>query len=516
MPNISSTIWYGTFHEPEPGGTLHLRPALNWIVVLACFAAFRFLLPFRPTDADMVHSGIVDALANSLLWGRQSLIASFEFPTFVTICLMFAEQVAKILPTSGTRLLVVLAQTWTFFYLLRIPSSIRGRIVTTATFLALVTSAEFQAVFFRSDPNWISTVPIAGALYHLTRWQQYNALRDAILLAVCCGLLAFCGPSGLVCGLALLCVATLNIQRLPRLYDTQNMKGVGLLLWAPLVYCLMLLLLANWLIMRDGFFPIRSLAPALSRDMLLALPRRIVGAGLRMPWICVGGLIISLCSVVGRRRVAAEGLAAGLVALFLLEAVFGQTPVHVPGGYLIRMILGVSAVLFPGLFLFELFESSWQRNATIALTGATLFAGIAFPRRQALPDSDLLGTPPTMDEVISLIDFYWQDARIAVFGTRAPAAFFDPDEKRFILRMDFYEDILLQQAMEEQLYLLVPPNDGRFYAPASDLADIHEGGADWLLIEHAWRSGWQLWRCVIYDPPEEESSSNPKNQRPNI
>lgn len=481
----------------------HLRPAIGWMLVLAAFAVMRLAMPFQASDAGMVHDRIVDALGNSLLWGRQALIASFEFPTFVTICLFFARQAARILPLEGIRLLVVCAQTWTFFYLLRIPGSTRGRIVTTVTFLALTTSPEFQAVFFSDDPNWISTVPIASALYHLIRWQRYSSLRDAIILAVCCGLLVFCGPAGLVCSLTFLIVGTLNIRSLPRLYDTQNMKGVGLLLWAPFCYCTMLLFLANWLIMRNAFFPLQSLAPALSPSRLRALATVLPKALLGMPWICVGGLVMALCSVVGRKRVAAEGLGAGLVALFLLKGLFGGTPVYVPGTELFSLIFGVWAILFPGLFLFELFDARWQRQAAILVTVATLFAGIAFPRPLALPAKDLFGTPPDTGEIKSAIDFYWDDARIAVFGPRASAFYFDGGEHRFIARVDFHPRELAAKAATEQLYLLVPPDDGRFYGQNTPMQAIHSQGAAWLLAERAWESGWQLWRCVLYDPPPE-------------
>ncbi len=506
MANLAMTIWRGTFHDGEDTQGAHLKPALTWVLVLAAFALARLAMPFEATDTALVHRRIVDSLAASQMWGRQALIGSFEFPTLVTLCLLFADQLGKLLPITPAHLLVVGAQTWTFFYLLRIPSTGRGRVVTSVTFLAMATSREFQAIFFTNDPNWIATVPLASALYHLIRWQRHNALRDAIVLAVNCGLLVFCGPAGLVGALVLLCVGSLNLRRLPKLYDTQNMKGVNLLLWAPFGYCLVLLLLANWLIMRDAFFPLRKLAPALLPEALAAFPATLGETIMATPWICLGGLAIALCSVVGRPRVAAEGLAAGLIALILLDAVFGAGPVFIPGSSLFRLVLGIGAVLFPGLFLFELFDTPWQRNATILITGLTLFASIAFPNLPAQPEKDLRGEPPTVDEVTAAVDHYWARARVAVFGMQAPASFFDGQEKRFMARADFYESELVELAGREQVYLLIPPDDGRFYARQSRLAEIHAQGAAWLLLEKAWESGWQLWRCVIYDqPPEPES-----------
>ena len=31
------------------------------------------------------------------------------------------------------------------------------------------------------------------------------------------------------------------------------------------------------------------------------------------------------------------------------------------------------------------------------------------------------------------------------------------------------------------------------------MAEIHAHGKPWLLLEHVWPGGWQLWRCVV--PP---------------
>jgi hypothetical protein len=510
MPIRSSTIWYGTLQQR---GEREWRstPLLAWTGALALFALLRLLLPFHETDAALVHERIVEGLESGLLWGRQGLLGSLEFPTLPTLCLLACRQIAAPLPVGGTHLLVTLAQTWTFFYLLRIPQTLKGRVLTIATFAALLMGRSFQSAFFASDPNWVVAVPVASALYHLIRWQQFNALRDAILLAVGCGLLAFCGPAGIVCALVLLCVGTVNIRRLPKLYDTQNMDGVALLLWAPLAYGVVLLFLGNWLIMGNAFYPFGSLASALAPENLVALPGNIVKAVRAMPWVGWGGLAIAICAVLGRRRVAAEGLAAGLIALLLTQAVFIDTPVHLAAGTLTAIILGVSATLFPGLFLFELFDAQWERQLSITLTALTIFACIALPRPQD-GGKALFGTPPPPDEVEDFIDTYWRDARIAVFGMRASARYFDPSEERFLLRVDFYEGELLERAREEQMYLLIPPDNGRFYAPGSKLSELHAHGADWLLLEKSWNSGWQLWRCIVYDQPVETPTPGAKTQ----
>ncbi|MDT8391975.1 MAG: hypothetical protein RRC34_15855 [Lentisphaeria bacterium] len=504
MTDLSAKIWYGG--EPATGAARHRQTAMIWFAIALGFTAARLCLPVHATDSALIHTRIIEALGHSHIWGRQALISSLEFPTFTTICLLFTNQVAQFTPFTAATLLTALSQTWAFCYLLRIPQSLKGRLITGVTLGILGMSPEFQTAFLTDDPNWAAAVPVASALYHLVRWQRDNSLRDAVVLGGACGLLVFCGPVGLVTALVFLLVSTLNIRRLPRLYDTQNMTGVPFLIWAPFGYCLVLLFLANWLIMGNPFYPLVSLAPALTPAALSALPGSIPLSLVALPRLCVGGLVIAFFSVAGRRKVAAEGVAAALIALFALGVLFADTPVFMPGLHAQQLILAVTAVLFPSLFLFEQYQTSWKRHAAMFLMAATIFVTIAVPKSWILPETQLVGSPPSVEEVISVTDFYWRDGRIAVFGMRAPGVFFDSDEKRFIKRVDFFEEDLKADTLKEQLYLLIPPDDGRFYPPASSLAHLHAEGADWLLLEKAWPSGWQLWRGLLYDPPATDDS----------
>lgn len=510
MTDLSSKIWYGG--EPESTTGRRRQIALLWVATLLLFFIGRLCLPFHPTDAALIHSRLLEALAHSHLWGRQGLISSLEFPTFTTICLLFARQAARFTPVTAAVLLTALSQTWAFSYVLRIPQTLNSRLITAVTLVLVGMSPEFQAVFLTDDPNWATAVPVASALYHLVRWQRKNSLRDAVVLGGACGLLVFCGPVGGVTALVFLLVSTLNIRRLPRLYDTQDMSGVPFLIWTPFGYCLILLFLMNWLIMNNPFYPLFSLSAGLTPEAIAALPSVFLPQLARLPRLCMGGLAIAFISVAGRRKVAAEGVAAGLIALFALEVLFGNSPVFMPGLKIQQLILGVTAVLFPSLFLSEQYRVSWKRYAAILLTAGTIFVTIALPNANQ-PEADLMGDHPGRDEVISVTDRYWRDGRIAVFGMRPPAVYFDAAEKRFIKRVDFYEDQLKAATGHEQLYLLIPPSDGRFYSPESSLARLHREGADWLLLEKAWPSGWQLWRGLLYDPPPgDERMRSPAGQ----
>jgi hypothetical protein len=111
---------------------------------------------------------------------------------------------------------------------------------------------------------------------------------------------------------------------------------------------------------------------------------------------------------------------------------------------------------------------------------------------------------PQAQELLDFIDQYWPDSRIILVGSRLPAIYPDPEAKRFVSKIDFNERDFLAQAAEEQLHILVPPPDGRFYPPQNSiLADIHKNGRDWLFLEKVFPNDWQLWRSTI--PPKGES-----------
>ena len=126
--------------------------------------------------------------------------------------------------------------------------------------------------------------------------------------------------------------------------------------------------------------------------------------------------------------------------------------------------------------------------------------GIKFEDR--LCDS-LVSKTPSVQEITEYIDEFWPLSRVMLYGLRLPIRYPDSKEKRFVARLDYQEADLLQQAQDEQLHILVPPPDGIFYpAKGHPLADIHENGRPWLLLEKTW-GGWQLWRVAI--PPVHES-----------
>ena len=170
------------------------------------------------------------------------------------------------------------------------------------------------------------------------------------------------------------------------------------------------------------------------------------------------------------------------------------------------------------LGLFAYFPSKTSRYATYAAAACTIVAACIFsdinqsieiskdPEKQqeetSLPAE--AADAPKAQELLDFIDQYWPDSRIILVGSRLPAIYPDPEAKRFVSKINFNEKDFLAQAAEEQLHILVPPPDGRFYPlQNSILADIHKNGRDWLFLEKVFPNDWQLWRSTI--PPKGES-----------
>ncbi len=494
MPNSSSTTpWYGNLPPQPPGPRAFVVPALVWGGILLVLAAVRLALPFYDTDAQFVHGRIVEALAAGRVWGRQAMVGSLEFPPLPTLGMMFARPLGLACGLPAGSVLVVIAQVWAAYYVLRIPQTARGRAVTVASLLVLVVCPQARRLLLSADPNWIAAVPAACALSHLVRWQQAPALRDLVLLAVCNGFLVLCGPAGMLLALALGVVVHAQAGRLAGPGGLADTRGVRPLLWAPPVYAVVLILLGNWLVMNDFLFPWRR-----PFDALLSLGARLPRAAVL--WIPLGGLAMAVVGRARLREAAANGVALGLVGLAACGRMWEAMRVLLPGGGILLVVVGLCGLLGPGFHAFERLTRPWQRQAVPLLLAATVFAAFAFAPPPP-PPARLLSAPPTAAAVTAMADRYWANARIMVCGLRAPAVYFDPRERRFLTRVDFSEKTLAWQARREQLYLLVPPNDGTDYALRhGPLADIHQRGRSWLLLEATWPPGWQLWRCIIYDP----------------
>jgi hypothetical protein len=160
----------------------------------------------------------------------------------------------------------------------------------------------------------------------------------------------------------------------------------------------------------------------------------------------------------------------------------------------------------------------WRRHCYVLLTAlavplTTAALGACGVGAWHNEDAVYMTPAPAREQIVGWIDRFWPQSRVLIYGVQGPAVYPDPAEKRFLGRVDFCEPLFLGQARDEQIHLLVPPCDGRFY-PLSGvaMADIHRNGRPWLLLERVWPGGWQLWRCVL--PPVTESKLRPLERRP--
>jgi hypothetical protein len=503
MATLGNKIWYGTFHHEADVHRLHLVPLLVWTALLLASLSVRFLLPFQPTDSHLVHARIVDSLAASQVWGRQALVGSLEFPPLPTLALLFAEQVGQLLRIPGGFILIICAQTWTLFYLLRVPRNAGLRVLAAIPFCcAMLAPVSFTTVL-TLDPNWIAAVPVAAAIYHVIQWERYHSLRDAVLLGVMASLLVFAGLAGMLLGLVILLVCAMSVHQMSRADKDFDPRGIRLLIWAPFGYAMLLLFLANWLIMRDPLFACRRVFAAIASADSVRFASLAKSELLPLSWFVIGAIVCVAIAATRRRHIYSFTIIASLVVLTATRTTLAGLQIAAPGTRILELVLVISAFIYPVALGEEKEASIAHWLPAILVAAAAILAAILFTPPVSLPHRLLADTAPHPGLITSWVDQSWPGARIAVHGVRGAAVYHDPEERRFITRIDFQENTLLDQAREEQLYLLVPPRNGHFYAHSTHpLSQIHQIGRPYLLLERTWPGGWQLWRYIMLPDSE--------------
>lgn len=467
--------------------------------LLLLFAVVIYRLPHSGTEAMAVHKAIVDALVAGNNWGRQALVGSMDYPVLPSLFLLAAELLAKILRLDGERLLQAIAQTWSVGYLFRITLRRRGWLAAPLAIALAVILPQLRNSFLLLDPNWVTAVPLAAAFFHLMLWHEERGLRDLIMIGVHCGMLSLCGFGPALIGVGMLIVVYLEIRQINASQETAARKSAGLrsLLWAPFAYGAFLWLLWNWLVMDNMFFGLHD-------------------AWLRADYVPIG----DLCKHASKAFPLTLALLAPLMFLMLksdqkmVARCLLPPVILIPIAAMTAAALGVpqtgliplAAILMLAVFILVFLASfSAQPVRISAIVVCLLIAGLSFwqsqpPAAPAVAEAQA----PSRQEILDFIDQYWPESRTVLYGVKLPAVYPDPEEKRFVARLDYQEADFLEQAQDEQLHILVPPADGVYYPlVGSPLADIHANGKPWLLLEKQWPSQWQLWRCVI--PAKNES-----------
>ncbi len=509
MSKLSNRIWYGTFHRHEDVHQPSWLPILAWIGFLALVAAWRLRLPFVETEALEIHRAILDSLTEGQIWGRQALVGSFEFPPFATLALFVARGLGGWLGLPPGHLLVAFSQVWALFYFLRLPATLRGRVASgLLVFFLLLFNRETRHILYQVDPNWAMVVPAACGLYHFVLWCRSQSLRDIILLGVNCGLLVFAGPAGFLLGLIMLAAAATRILAQARRSNlpSDECRGVNLLAWAPALYFVALIFLANWLIMRDPGFFMRRLLHNLAYAQDIAQTRQTLHPTAMLSWLTGGGMLVALLKMRDQKhRPWAAAVAGGLLALILLRGGLDAIEYYPAGAAALTIMLALAGLLIPAWSFADTHLPNRQHPAWLpvesCLLAMVMILGVLAPA-EPVPEPEVYAPPPPHRlEILATIDRRTPQTRIMIHGLQTPARFLDLREERFVARLDFDSQTIRQYARDEDFfYLLVPPDNGRYYSPGHPLAEIHRAGQPWLVLETIWPGNWQLWRVL----PESE------------
>ncbi|MCK5804535.1 MAG: hypothetical protein KAI66_16980 [Lentisphaeria bacterium] len=467
---------------------------LGWIV-LGAFILPKFVIV--PTDTLSVHSAVVDSLLAGQNWGRQALVGSLQYPLLPTTMLLLARLIASPFGGDGSALLVGLSQAWVLSYVVRLAREGKGTLLprTIATVAVFLVFPGVLDCIRLLDPTWAAAVPLASALYHAYCWHQRQELRDALVTAISCGLLVFCGLAFAAAAIAILAVMTRHVPRVSRVQQSEQ-GGVRTLLWAPLAYCAFLWALWNWLVLGNPFFALRPVLLSLHACSGTQFSAELASAFSELGLGLVGGALICGLSIAASARGAGMCILMPLLLVSAVRLLCRSAGVHAAGGTLLTACLGGLAFSF---CMQQVWTRDPKRFATlIAVFVATILAGRMYPPLDGARDGAFRSNAPEKTEVVELMDRHWPRARVLVCGIRAPALFHDPAEKRFLARADFHEALFLTQAEDEVMHLLVPPDNGNFYPRSiGHFSRLHGEGKPWLILEKQWSSGWQLWRCVI-------------------
>ena len=455
-----------------------ITPPFFWYACFIILAIARIQLGGTPCLQLSIHQSIVDSILAGNDWGRQALIGNLDNPFLPTVALLTVNVICRVFGGNPAVLLCSISQAIIMAFFLRM-TFVRSKWLLAFFMIVLVPIVPFlRNLLFTLDPNWFSAVPAVAAVYYLIRWQELKNLRDLLIVAIFIGLLAFAGPGAILIAISFIAVMA-EQYRLKNNGSWQDHRGIRTILWGPLLYCIAIWLLWNSLIFNDIFFTLAILSINSSHK-----------------W--TARCLLPACFIIP--------------AVAFISARFGIGPAGL-GPLTFGLFLSTVSIAF-----FAFIPAKHTRIATYVAAACTIVVACLFSdlkqtyevsenpenhqEKANLPTE--AADAPQAQEILDFIDRYWPDSRIILVGSRLPAIYPDPEAKRFVSKINFNEKDFREQAKEEQLHILIPPPDGRFYPiQNSILADIHKNGRDWLFLEKVFPNNWQLWRSTI--PPQGES-----------
>ena len=446
--------------------------------VLFLALAILFLLAFRRSgDGMLVFSGVAEALRNGTGWGRAMLAGHWEYPPLPSLVLLLLDYPARCLRLDAVALYVALSQACVVWQFAMLCGWRRCWFVLLPLLLPRVL-LNMSAL----DAGWLGAALFAAGFCAFVRWQGSRSLREVVLAGAAFGLMALCGILPGLLGLA----GTLCFWNAAR-----PGQGLRTLLWSVWIYCILLVLLWNWLVIGNPLYCVFGALRQFSEFRLSifaskfdSLERGFVFA-LLFP-------VAPLCIYSGKSdlKSASRYLLLCVVALLLyLPFCLSVSAQPICGSaFYVTILLALCTLAARAGF-----SNSVSRNA--AWAAVCLGLAYSFIMGRALPGCSVW-PHPAAQEITDFIDGFWPESRTMLYGPVVPAMYSDGSEKRFIARLDYSQEELLEYGEQEQMHLLLPPPESGLLPKGGELEDIFNQGRPWLFLEKKWDSGWRLWRVI--------------------
>jgi len=428
----------------------------------------------RISHEAMIRLGMASDLIEGHLRGRQGLVGSLRWaplPTLLQLPLLSARELVQIF-RGASRPSPDAASIWSSFRGL-VETGLASCIISALAAAALGT---FLNAWLRRCGIWAVSryaliAAVLGSPKHvdalvggssallfvflvvalvcfLIHWLETLELRSLAYVGIVMGLLVLTRYQALVLGIATLGVLAVYLRTDRR--GEAYCEGTVLTCAIPILYVILLWLIANWLIMGDFQFFLRGILPA-------SMANGPLGE------VLLEGCEWSLCLIPVTVAVAAW--------------VAGQLPPH---GWLSRRLVGSLGALAAAALLYVAYVP-WR------LPGDRP----ADPMTAELP------------EIVQYIEHAYPHSRIVVSGALGYDVMSHVrDPERFIHTMSYYMEDILKRTRGQRLYLLIPAPRGMGRWEDIDLTypGIYEHGAPFTLLERAW-SRWRLYRVVRTDLP---------------
>jgi hypothetical protein len=446
------------------------------------------MLPFSESDSMMVYEKLVVALLQGDNWSKQALVGALDYPPMPAVLLIFFAALTPA-PLDPGQLMVAVCQVTVLIFLLRACATFSRKSALLSGVL-LMAALMADSDIWAANPFWATLLPLAAAFFYFCQWERSGKLRALVMVAICAGTLVYCGLPGMLGGLLLAFTLRASGRR-----RKAWPKGSTPLVLAPWIYGLLLYPLFNLLIIGDITYALARVA-----DSLLELGPGVLFS-LPVVWLLA---IVALVLGLAGRLVPRFHLACGWLTVFCLLIVLHHNSSWFAGGLALYVAFAALPLLhiifFPGK-LFRRFGS----GMTVATVCVLLSVGAIVARQTAADGAEFAQGAPPPQEVVDLVDSYYSRSRVLLLDLRSAAIYANTIPNRFSPRIDVIESDIRRHIEEEQMHLLLAPNNGVFYSVNSELADMHTHDRDWLFLEKQWPNGWQLWRCVR--PPPKGSAA---------